>query len=390
MPNRLFARQFLLAACIFAVPVYATAIDFGVAAEGRLVPGNGLIALAAPQGGVVQTLSVKAGDIVKQGTVLATTYGIDAARADAQAAKEQAMAADAAIVVASAQAEAGYAALTVAENALQGVKSGVTEAKAGVSAAQKDKIRALAQHDAAVANLLAEVAEYQRVIDELDPPRKDREELTIKQNLLNSQITNLAGQRDALEATLDAAVAQAQAAVSVAQAHVSSSRAQRAQAEAEANAAKVALEQARAAASAAHETAEAAETAISLYEVRAPIDGEVIGINTYAGEAVGPTGILYLGDTSKMYVEAEVYIDDLRRVKSGQKVTITAAAIDKELSGEVVSVGRMVSPANVYSPDPTLFTDRRVVNVRIAVDDSEAVKNLTYAQVTVRIKTASE
>lgn len=379
--------RFILFLMLAAAPAMAVSIDFGVAAEGRLVPGEGLLKLAAPAGGTVASLSVQAGDRVDKGALVATLAGIAGARAELAAAEAEAAAAEAAIPVAAAGLSAAEVAAAVAADAIVVAQAQLREATAGVVSAEKERTHALAQEAAAVAHLEGQIAEYQRVIDELDPPRKDREELLIKQNMLQLQINQLNEQQATLEAALEATVAGAQAAQEVAQAHLEAARRQVQGASADQQRAQMVLAEAEARAEVARSDVATAAAGIAAYEIKAPIAGQVISVLARPGESAAG-GVIYMGDTTKMYVEAEVYIDDVRRVRPGQSVRIESSAFEGELGGHVSDVGRMVSPANVYSPDPSVFTDRRVVKVRIALDDSTRVANLTYAQVTVRIDTS--
>lgn len=99
-------------------------------------------------------------------------------------------------------------------------------------------------------------------------------------------------------------------------------------------------------------------------EIRAPIDGTVLQVFSRAGEAPGSTGILQLGQTSRMEVVAEVYESDLPRVKLGQPVRITSPALPQPLEGTVRLIGAVVLRQTVINTDPSANTDSRVVEVR--------------------------
>lgn len=358
-------------------------IDLGIAAEGRIVPGDGLIAVAAP--GIVAELKVQAGSTVKQGDTLAVIQGAEAAEAAVKVAEGNAHAAEAAIAVTETRIQTAKQAAAAAQAQVAVAEKQVATAQAGVKVAQMAMERALAEHDAGSRNIQGQMSEHQRVVDELDPPRKEREELKIKNNMLALEIAKLTEIRPALEAELMAQVTSAQATATTAEAQVIVAKANAQAAQEDVTLAQAGLFQTKQEAANATAAVYQAQAEAKAFTVRAPIDGTVIAINTLPGEAVGPEGICYLGDTSRMFVVAQVYIDDIRRVKVGQRATISGTALGDDLTGKVAEIGLMVSPANLYTPDPTVFTDRRVVPVRIALDDSATASKLIYAQVTVKI-----
>src|SRR5260370_23516904 len=69
-----------------------------------------------------------------------------------------------------------------------------------------------------------------------------------------------------------------------------------------------------------------AEAQLELTTIRAPIDGEILKILTYPGERIGNDPILKMGDTTNMYVVAEVEENDGAAVHVGQRGTIASEA----------------------------------------------------------------
>ncbi len=119
--------------------------------------------------------------------------------------------------------------------------------------------------------------------------------------------------------------------------------------------------------------------------IKAPVAGKILRVHARAGEAVGPEGIVELGDLSKIIVVAEVAAADLPRVKSGAKAEITVPGIEKPVTGVVSRISPLIG-ANVLSEEnPAAFKDLRVAPVEITVDEPSAVAGLIRAQVTVRI-----
>lgn len=119
--------------------------------------------------------------------------------------------------------------------------------------------------------------------------------------------------------------------------------------------------------------------------VRAPVDGRVIDINARPGELIDISGILELARVDHMNAIAEVYETDIRRVKIGQRATISSAALDSELSGTVKRIRQKVQKQDEIGTDPAARKDARIVEVFIKLDDSAPAASLTNLQVDVVI-----
>jgi HlyD family secretion protein len=137
-----------------------------------------------------------------------------------------------------------------------------------------------------------------------------------------------------------------------------------------------------------------AETNLQLTEarlersiIRAPRSGEILDINTYAGEVVSEDGIVDLGDVQQMYVVAEVYESDISKIKLGQKATITDASLPRKIEGEVERMSSQINKNDILDNDPAEDTDSRVVEVKIRLnkEDSALVASLINLQVDVEI-----
>lgn len=129
----------------------------------------------------------------------------------------------------------------------------------------------------------------------------------------------------------------------------------------------------------------AAEAQLELSIIRAPINGEILKVYTYPGERIANDPILKMGDTSNMYVIAEVHETDVGAVRVGQRATITSAALPGPVEGVVEQVGALIYKNDVLDIDPRADQDTRVVEVRIKLDHSEAVARFTHLEVTTRI-----
>ncbi|HEX5961288.1 MAG TPA: efflux RND transporter periplasmic adaptor subunit [Rhodanobacteraceae bacterium] len=109
--------------------------------------------------------------------------------------------------------------------------------------------------------------------------------------------------------------------------------------------------------------------------IRAPIAGTVVEKSIAPGRtlAAGTTPCFSIADTSKMWVMANVYGDDVARVRVGDPAAIVTGDGDKPIEGTVANVGAVVDP------------DTRSVAARVRVDNpGGALKKQMY--VTVHIK----
>lgn len=133
----------------------------------------------------------------------------------------------------------------------------------------------------------------------------------------------------------------------------------------------------------------------SLAYVRAPEDGQILDINTRAGETIKEgEGIVELGKTDEMRVVAEVYESDISKVRLGQRVAIRSEskAFEGKLQGNVSQIGRKIGKKDILDTDPAADVDARVVevNIRLPPEDSQKVTGLTNSKVIVEIWLESE
>jgi HlyD family secretion protein len=120
--------------------------------------------------------------------------------------------------------------------------------------------------------------------------------------------------------------------------------------------------------------------------IRSPIQGRVIRINARPGEEVGPKGIMEVGKTDHMYVIAEVAEVDIARLQPGSHATISGDGLPKSITGVVEEIGWKVAKNDVLYVDPAAFSDVRVVEVKIRLEDSKSVERLIHGRVNVIIK----
>jgi HlyD family secretion protein len=131
-----------------------------------------------------------------------------------------------------------------------------------------------------------------------------------------------------------------------------------------------------------------AKTNLALASVKAPVDGQILQIHTLPGETINSQGIVKMGQTQKMEVVAEVYQTDIQQIKLGKKVIISSDSFGEKLEGTVKQIGLLVQKQNIFSNDPGADVDRKVIEVKIALDPetSRKVQNFTYLQVQVAIQ----
>jgi len=125
-------------------------------------------------------------------------------------------------------------------------------------------------------------------------------------------------------------------------------------------------------------------------QVRAPISGTILEINTRPGEAAVGKPLLKLGDSSQMYVVAEVYEESRYLVRPGQQATITGRGLPdagKPLRGQVERVGLMVSGRKLMPLDLAAESSSHVFEVwiRLNAEDSARVKDYSLLRVDIQI-----
>jgi len=109
--------------------------------------------------------------------------------------------------------------------------------------------------------------------------------------------------------------------------------------------------------------------------IRAPIAGTLVTKSIAPGQtlAAGTTPCFTIADTSQMWVMANVFGDDVARVRTGDSARIDLGAGNKPMTGTVTNVGAVVDP------------DTRSVQARVQVDNPGGVlKKQMYVTVHIR------
>lgn len=331
-----------------------------VTALGRIEPQGEVIKLSAAvsgEGSRVEKLLVKEGDRVKAGQVIAILSSHDRLEAALKEAQSQVKVAQANFNRTQAGAKPGeITAQKAAIGRLKAERFGDIDTQAAT----------IAKFQAEVDNAQVEDERYEQLYQQgaISASQRDSKRLNLKtaqKNLQQAQAqlnrTQLTSQQQIKEAiaTLDRISEVRGVDLAAAQAEVN-------RALAAMNLAKVNLKQA---------------------EVRSPENGQIFEIHTYPGELISNDGIAEIGQTSQMYVIAEVYESDIDKVHSGQKVRIFGDFLPIELQGIVDRKGLQVQRQNVIDTDPASNIDSRVVKVHIRLNRAfnQKAANLTNMQV---------
>lgn len=92
-----------------------------------------------------------------------------------------------------------------------------------------------------------------------------------------------------------------------------------------------------------------------------------------------------MGDTSIMYAVAEVYETDIGSVRIGQRARVSSPVLHQPLDGVVEKIGNLIFKNDILNVDPAADADARIVEVRVRLETSAAVKKLSNLTVDVRI-----
>jgi HlyD family secretion protein len=327
-----------------------------ISALGRLEPQGEVVKVASPSAlgtSRIVKLLVKEGDTVKEGQVIAILDSYDRSVA--------------ALLQAQSQAQES-------ERSLAKVRAG---AKSGDIVAQEGNVLS------AAANIKSVEANATRIRSELEIAGRDYnrflqvyKEGAVSQTLLDTyrlKVENLQGQLLQSEQQ----VQQAQFQLRQSQGLLSSVKEVR----------PTDVQLAEAQLQTAIVNVKRAEVDLDLSQVRAPLAGQIIKVNSKTGEVVSQTnGVVEIGNTTQMYVVAEIYETDIGKIKVGQKANIQSEAFEGEITGKVDRIGLRIAKNDVLGTDPAAKTDVRIIEVKIKLDNSQKVSALTNLQVRVKVE----
>ncbi len=333
-----------------------------VGALGRIEPAAGVFQVGAPAGERLREIRVKPGDVVQAGDVLAVLDSRPVRETEVQFAKAHLEEAQERRQTAQA---AGEAQIKEAEARIEQTR---TQAPLDREV-QKAKIRALEE----------QLKNSRATYDKMRQIRSFSEQEINQQGLLVRQTQEeLSGAQAVLQRIGETSAA----ALRVAELQLAATKANLRKSLLDIPLHTLAAEE------------RLAEQRLQAAEIKAPVTGRVLDVIGRPGEVVGNRPLFLLADTGRMVVVAEVYETDVHRVRDWLarhppvKAEIVAPALgDRKLVGTVQTVGTMIGRNSVNDLDPAAAADRRVAEVRIALEpqDSARAAQLIHLQVRVEI-----
>jgi HlyD family secretion protein len=348
-------------------PSSSTPTVTAVAALGRLEPQGEIIRLSAPnsQGGGVRVakLLINKGDKVRKGEVVAILDSYAPNIAALEKAKRQVQVAQASLK----QVEAG-----AKQGDIYAQKATISRLEAELRGEISTQKATIARLEAELQNAETENQRYQKLYQDGAISASDADTKRLRRDTVQQQLNEAKASLNRTVETLQKQLTEGEARLrSIAEIRPTDVQA----AQADVDSAKASVKQAQA--------------ELDLSSIRSPIDGQVLKINAWPGEIIGSNGIAQLGRTDQMYVVAEVYETDIKKVRLGQSAVITGDAFTGKLGGTVTDIGLQVGKQNIFNNNPGSDTDNKIVDVKIRIDkptDNQRVAALTNLQVQVVIK----
>ena len=127
----------------------------------------------------------------------------------------------------------------------------------------------------------------------------------------------------------------------------------------------------------------------------APVSGTVAQIVGNAGDPTGSGPILYLAAGERMVVLAEVYATDIHKIRSAKSLAAIKIEVKSPALGENVvltgsikgedAIGRSVARNSVIGFSPRSDTDRRIIEVRVDLDNESSTKAAKFVGLEVEV-----
>ncbi|WP_013323704.1 ABC exporter membrane fusion protein [Gloeothece verrucosa] len=372
-----------------------------VAALGYLEPKGEVIQVSAPammDGLRVDKLLVKEGDSLKAGQKIAILDNYDRLSAALRQANSQVKIAQARLAQVLAGAKSGE--ITAQKSKFEGSqaelegqintqKATIADLEAQLQGEKSAQIATIQGLKAQLDNATSDCQRYEFLYQSGGVSQQSRDSVCLKQKTTLEQVNEAQANLKRIITSRQEQIQQAHANLQRTIETVKSQiNADKATLQATAQVRPEDIEVAKAELESAKTAVDKAKADLKLAYVTSPKDGQILKIHTWAGEMVSrDQGIVELGQTSQMYVTAEVYETDITRVKVGQPAIITANGVTKQLKGTVDKIGLQIGRKNVLGTDPVADADARVVEVKIRLNaqDSQRVAHLTNLQVNVII-----
>ncbi len=335
-----------------------------ITALGRIEPAGEVVKVGGPSGERIGRLLVKEGQAVTVDQPIAYLESYDEQLANRNVAQSQL-----------------NDALARFSSAQQYGNAQIAEAQTRRSQSNTPKLKELAAQTATITRIQSELAIAQRDLQRFQSLQTNgavsQKDLDDKQLIYQTK----AGQLKEAEAQLAKIQQERDTSMMNADAQIRSARADQGRSQAQ-----IQIDTARS-------NLNLAQTKLDRTIIRAPQSGQILKVLKKQGEALEPStggtsggqGIVELGNTSQMYVVAEVYETDVSRARVGQPAVITSSAFPGEIAGIVERVGLKIGKNDVTNTDPAANIDTRVVEVKIRLLNSRPVANLTNLQVQVII-----
>jgi HlyD family secretion protein len=358
------------------------AVAKSVVALGKIEPEGEVIKLSVPnaQDSRVNNILVKEGDRVKKGRLIAILQGLDRRIADVQDAQTD-------VRVKTAELK------KVRQG--EAKKAQIFAKNAAIERLQAQLKNELPQKQAALANAQAVLSnakynyEQRSILGKAGALSKNNlsvalREFQVAKAVVAERQADLSQTSSTLQAEISQAQAERQELGEIRPVDIDIAQAQLAKA-------KILVKQRR--------------TSLQDVQVRAPIDGQILRINTRVGEQVNTAqGIMELAQTKHMLVALEVPEIDINKITVGQSAMITGeyGGFKGKLKGRVDSIGQQVgrraiqnanaSSAGSPTGNPSNDQNARIVVVKVRIDpsDSPKVAALTNMQVRVKVNTTTD
>ena len=339
-----------------------------VSSLGKLMPSGGIVAVVGPPGDRIEKIHVKAGQTVETGKALVQLASRDdraeeVALIDIQVkeAERQKQAITAARDAKLAEFDQQFEVLEVtkgAETKAQGLKIAYLRQQLAAAKGRQERIKGLDT-------------------SKVDISAQEREQIDLGVAQAKSE---LEAAQSGLEASKKKSDLQQQAA-----------KAQRVSASAEMDLAllRVPLDSLK-------KNLELAKLRHTRSTLTAPVDGTVLQIVGNEGDPTGSGPILYLAAGTGMVVVAEVYATDVHKIRRAKNLVKVQVEVTGEALGEGVTlhghipnegaIGLSVARNSVVGFSPRSDSDRRVIEVRVELDDESAKRATKFVGLEVEVK----